>query len=76
MSRNARIALLASLLILTVLILATVMAYPLVHPCPSEGEQCARQCAGHPVGRLPWRCTRATCECPKPIPWPRGFRTH
>ena len=58
------------------LILATVMADPLVHPCPGDAEQCARVCAGQPIGRLPWRCTRASCQCPKPIPWPRGFRTH
>jgi hypothetical protein len=74
-SRNARIALFASLLILTVLILATVMADPLVHPCPSEAQQCGRLCAGQPPARLPWRCTRATCQCPKPLPWPREFRT-
>ena len=75
MSRNARIALVASLLILSILILATVMAYPLVHPCPNEAQQCGRLCAGQTLDPLPWRCPRATCQCPKPLPWPRGFRT-
>jgi hypothetical protein len=74
-SRNARIALLSTLLVLAVLILATVMAEPLVHPCPTEVEQCGRFCAGQSLGRLPWRCPRAVCQCPKPLPWPRGFRT-
>ena len=76
MSRNARIALVAVLLILGVLVAATLMAEPLVHPCPSEIEQCGRICAGQTVGPLPWRCTRvAHCDCPKPLPWPHRMRT-
>ncbi len=74
MSRNARIALVASLLILAVLVAATLMAEPLVHPCPSEIEQCGRVCAGQTLGPLPWRCPRATCQCPKPLPWPHKLR--
>ena len=70
MSRNARIAVVASVLILGVLVAATLMAEPLVHPCPGEIEQCGRLCAGQTVGPLPWRCPRATCSCPKPLPWP------
>jgi len=71
-SRNARIALVASLLVLAVLVAATLMAEPLVHPCPLEVEQCGRICAGQPLPRMPWRCTRvAHCDCPKPLPWPR-----
>ena len=46
MSRNARIALVAALLIVGVLVAATLMAEPLVHPCPREFEQCGRICAG------------------------------
>ena len=76
MSRNARIALVASLLILAALVAATLMAEPLVHPCPGEIEQCGRQCAGQTVGPLPWRCPRVThCDCPKPLPWPHR-RSH
>lgn len=73
MSRNARTALLAGLLILAVLVIATLMAEPIVHPCPSEVEQCGRLCAGQPIGKLSWRCTRATCTCPPPIHWPRAL---
>ena len=73
--RNTRIALLAGALILAILILATVMAEPLVHPCPSDAEQCGRQCAGKPI-ELSWRCTRAVCECPPEIRWPKGLRGH
>jgi len=74
-SRNARIALLASLLVLSVGVVATLMAEPLVHPCPGEFQQCGRICAGQPVGRLPWRCPRAVrCDCPKPLPWPHRLR--
>jgi hypothetical protein len=70
-SRNARIAVVAALLIAGVLVAATLMAQPLVHPCPGEIEQCGRICAGQTVGRLPWRCERFTrCDCPKPLPWP------
>ncbi|MGZ6077485.1 MAG: hypothetical protein ACXWK6_06735, partial [Myxococcaceae bacterium] len=70
-SRNARIALVAALLIVTVLVAATLMAEPLVHPCPGDIEQCARICAGQTLAPLPWRCHRATdCQCPKPLPWP------
>lgn len=77
MSRNARIALVAVLLILGVLVAATLMAEPLVHPCPSEIEQCGRICAGQEVGKLPWRCTRvAHCDCLKPLPWPHRMRSH
>ena len=76
MSRNARIALVAVLLILGVLVAATLMAEPLVHPCPGEIEQCGRICAGQEVGKLPWRCTRvAHCDCPKPLPWPHRMRS-
>ena len=76
MSRNARIALVAVLLILGVLVAATLMAEPLVHPCPGEIEQCGRICAGQEVGKLPWRCTRvAHCDCPKPLPWPQRMRS-
>ena len=72
MSRNARIALVASLLVLAVLVAATLMAEPLVHPCPGEIEQCGRICAHQAVGELPWRCVRVSrCDCPKPLPWPR-----
>ncbi len=75
MSRNARIALVASLLIVVVLVAATLMAEPLVHPCPGEIEQCGRICAGQTVGPLPWRCLRVTaCDCPKPLPWPQRLR--
>jgi hypothetical protein len=74
--RNSRIGLLAGALILGILILATVMAEPLVHPCPSDAEQCERQCAGQPIANLSWRCTRATCECSPPIRWPKGMRGH
>ena len=74
--RNTRIALLAGALILAILILATVMAEPLVHPCPSDAEQCGRQCAGKPIGELSWRCTRAVCRCPPEIRWPKGLRGH
>jgi hypothetical protein len=74
-SRNARIALVASLLILVVLVAATLMAEPLVHPCPGAIEQCGRICAGQVVGKLPWRCLRVTqCDCPKPLPWPHRLR--
>ena len=76
MSRNARIALVAVLLILGALVAATLMAEPLVHPCPGEIEQCGRICAGQEVGKLPWRCTRvAHCDCPKPLPWPHRMRS-
>jgi hypothetical protein len=74
--RNTRIALLAGALILAILILATVMAEPLVHPCPSDVEQCGRQCAGKPIAELSWRCTRAACQCPPEIRWPKGLRGH
>jgi hypothetical protein len=73
-SRNARITLVASLLILAVLVLATLMAEPLVHPCPSEAEQCGRLCAGQTPRPLPWRCQQASCQCPKPLPWPHRMR--
>jgi hypothetical protein len=73
---NSRIGLLAGALILTILILATVMAEPLVHPCPTEAEQCGRQCAGQPIADLSWRCVRASCQCPPPIRWPKGLRGH
>ena len=43
------------------------MAEPLVHPCPSDAEQCGRQCAGKPIAELSWRCTRAVCQCPPEI---------
>ena len=76
MSRNARIALLAALLILTVLVVATLIAEPVVHPCPTEFQQCGRICAGQEVGKLPWRCERFTrCDCPKPLRWPH-LRRH
>ncbi|HEY1905737.1 MAG TPA: hypothetical protein VGG91_06830 [Myxococcaceae bacterium] len=76
MSRNARIALVASLLVLAVLVAATLMAEPLVHPCPGAIEQCGRICAGQTVGALPWRCSRVEhCDCPRPLPWPHRMRT-
>ena len=71
---NSRIGLLAGALILAIRILATVMAEPLVHPCPTEAEQCGRQCAGKPITDLSWRCTRAVCSCPPEIRWPKGLR--
>ncbi|HVP59075.1 MAG TPA: hypothetical protein VMT11_00795 [Myxococcaceae bacterium] len=77
MSRNARIALVSSLLILAVLVAATLMAEPLVHPCPSAVEQCGRICAGQTLGTLPWRCERVTrCDCPRPLPWPHRLHSH
>jgi len=75
-SRNARIALVATLLIVAVLVAATLMAEPLVHPCPTAIEQCGRICAGQTIGDLPWRCQRvAHCDCPKPLPWPHRLRS-
>ena len=73
---NSRIGLLAGALILAILVLATVMAEPLVHPCPTEAEQCGRQCAGKPITDLSWRCTQAVCRCPPEIHWPKGLRRH
>ena len=72
--RNTRIGLLAGTLILVILILATVMAEPLVHPCPTEAEQCVRHCAGTPIADLSWRCARAVCQIPPVIHWPKGLR--
>jgi hypothetical protein len=74
-SRNARIGLVASLLILVVLLAATLMAEPLVHPCPTAIEQCGRICAGQVQAELPWRCERVSqCDCPRPLPWPHRLR--